>query len=191
MKIYLVEPIGRFFNTEKELLKFITSECSSQKIQVKVVNCAIESETDGDVFFNSATTQIELDTKLNGILGDEYSQSVQKFIQMFKELAPKTPWDSSKIRSSASKVLDQLQITSPTKEDFSKVVKRNSEYILYNVSDSVEWYKAVLNVYSFRKLSDTCRTEKINSLTKGSHWDGHRTPEKMIKNFEKAKNSLK
>jgi homoserine trans-succinylase len=191
MNIYIVEPVGKFFHTEKELLKFLISEKSSKKLKVKVLNYTIEYDNDADVFLNSATEQIELDTKLNGVLGDEYSESVQKFIQMFKDLAPKSPWDSSKIRLSALKVLEQLQITPPTKEEFSKVVKRNSEYILYNVSDSVEWYKAVLSVYPFRKLTETCRTERIHAVTKGSTWDGHRTPTNMLKNFEKAKLSSK
>jgi hypothetical protein len=139
------------------------------------------------MILNSIKEQNSLDTKLNVVLGDEYSQKVQNFIQMFKELAPKQPWDKSQIRTSAQKVLSELETTNPNKEYFSKVIKKNSRYILYCVSNTVEWYKMVLSLYGFKKLAETCESEYIDPITRGSRWNGHRTPDIMIKNFEKAK----
>ena len=106
---------------------------------------------------------------------------------MFKELAPKQPWDKNQIRTSAQKVLSELETTNPTKENFSQVIKKNSRYILYCVSNTVEWYKMVLSLYGFKKLAETCESEYIDPITRGSRWDGHRTPDIKIKNFEKAK----
>ena len=185
MKIYLVKRKNtnvRWFDNDADLTQFLTNAPERiDEYSITTVDATLESELTGDKILSSITEQIKLDTKINAVLGDDYSTKVQKFIDMFKELAPK--------RLSALKVIDQLETTEPTKDKFSKVVKKNSEYILYNVSNSVEWYKVVLDVYGFKKLSETCQTETINSVTKGSLWRGHRTPEIMIKNFEKAKSS--
>jgi hypothetical protein len=69
-------------------------------------------------------------------------------------------------------------------------VKSNSEYLLYNVSDSVEWYQALLEVYGFRKLYETCRIEKM-SIRGYYTFEGCRTPERMLTAFENAKEILK
>jgi hypothetical protein len=195
MKVYLVKLRNtnvRWFDSESELTKFLTDVSENIKDYiVTTIDATPESQMSGDKILKSIKEQIKIDSKINIVLGDDYSAKVQKFIEMFKELAPKSPFDVDKMRLSAVKVLDQLQSTQPTKEQFSKVVKKNSEYILYNVSNSVEWYKSVLDVYGFKKLAETCQTETINSVTKGSLWRGHRTPEIMIKNFEKAKTSIK
>ena len=183
MKIYLVKRKNtnvRWFDNDSDLTQFLINAPENLKeYSVITIDATPESEMTADAILTSITEQNQLDTKLNVVLGDEYATKVNKFIEMFKELAPK--------RLSALKVLDQLEATEATKDKFTKVVKKNSDYILYNVSNSVEWYKAVLEVCGFRKLAETCQTESIDSVTKGSIWRGHRTPEVMIKNFEKAK----
>ncbi len=195
MKVYLVKLRNtnvRWFDSESELAKFLTDVSENIKDYiVTTIDATPESQLSGDEILKSIKEQINIDSKINIVLGDEYSAKVQKFIEMFKELAPKSPFDLDKMRLSALKVLEQLQSTEPTKQEFTKVVKKNSKYILYNVSNSVEWYKTVLDVCGFRKLAETCETETIDTVTRGSTWRGHRTPEIMIKNFEKAKASMK
>lgn len=195
MKVYLVKLRNtnvRWFDSESELAKFLTDVSENIKdYVVTTIDATPESQLSGDEILKSIKEQINIDSKINIVLGDEYSAKVQKFIEMFKELAPKSPFDLDKMRLSALKVLEQLQSTEPTKQEFTKVVKKNSKYILYNVSNSVEWYKTVLDVCGFRKLAETCETETIDTVTRGSTWRGHRTPEIMIKNFEKAKASMK
>lgn len=195
MKVYLVKLRNtnvRWFDSESELAKFLTDVSENIKDYiVTTIDATPESQLSGDEILKSIKEQIKIDSKINIVLGDEYSAKVQKFIEMFKELAPKSPFDLDKMRLSALKVLEQLQSTEPTKQEFTKVVKKNSKYILYNVSNSVEWYKTVLDVCGFRKLAETCETETIDTVTRGSMWRGHRTPEIMIKNFEKAKASMK
>ncbi len=195
MKVYLVKLRNtnvRWFDSESELAKFLTDVSENIKdYVVTTIDATPESQLSGDEILKSIKEQINIDSKINIVLGDEYSAKVQKFIEMFKELAPKSSFDLDKMRLSALKVLEQLQSTEPTKQEFTKVVKKNSKYILYNVSNSVEWYKTVLDVCGFRKLAETCETETIDTVTRGSTWRGHRTPEIMIKNFEKAKASMK
>lgn len=191
MKIYLVKRKNtniRWFDNDSDLTQFlINSPENINDYNVITIDATPESEMTGDMILNSIKEQNSLDTKLNVVLGDEYSQKVQNFIQMFKELAPKQPWDKDQIRTSAQKVLSELETTNPNKEDFSKVIKKNSRYILYCVSNTVEWYKMVLSLYGFKKLAETCESEYIDPVTRGSRWNGHRTPDIMIKNFEKAK----
>lgn len=191
MKIYLVKRKNtniRWFDNDSDLTQFlINSPENINDYNVITIDATPESEMTGDMILNSIKEQNSLDTKLNVVLGDEYSQKVQNFIQMFKELAPKQPWDKDQIRTSAQKVLSELETTNPNKEDFSKVLKKNSRYILYCVSNTVEWYKMVLSLYGFKKLAETCESEYIDPVTRGSRWNGHRTPDIMIKNFEKAK----
>ena len=191
MKIYLVKIKNtniRWFDNESDLTQFLINTPENIKdYNVITIDAKPESEMTGDLVLNSIKEENLIDTKLNAVLGDEYSQKVQKFIQMFKELAPKQPWDKNQIRTSAQKVLSELETTNPNKEDFSKVIKKNSRYILYCVSNTVEWYKMVLSLYGFKKLAETCESEYIDPITRGSRWGGHRTPDIMIKNFEKAK----
>lgn len=191
MKIYLVKRKNtniRWFDNDSDLTQFlINSPENINDYNVITIDATPESEMTGDMILNSIKEQNSLDTKLNVVLGDEYSQKVQNFIQMFKELAPKQPWDKDQIRTSAQKVLSELETTNTNKEDFSKVIKKNSRYILYCVSNTVEWYKMVLSLYGFKKLAETCESEYIDPVTRGSRWNGHRTPDIMIKNFEKAK----
>ena len=191
MKIYLVKIKNtniRWFDNESDLTQFLINAPENIKdYNVITIDAKPESEMTGDLVLNSIKEENLIDTKLNAVLGDEYSQKVQKFIQMFKELAPKQPWDKNQIRTSAQKVLSELETTNPNKEDFSKVIKKNSRYILYCVSNTVEWYNMVLSLYGFKKLAETCESEYIDPITRGSRWDGHRTPDIMIKNFEKAK----
>jgi hypothetical protein len=191
MKIYLVKRKNtnvRWFDNDSDLTQFLINIPENIKdYNIITINATPESEMTGDLVLNYIKEQNSLDTKLNVVLGDEYSQKVQNFIQMFKELVPKQPWDKTQIRTSAQKVLSELETTNPNKEDFSKVIKKHSKYILYCVSNTVEWYKMVLSLYGFKKLAETCDYEYIDTVTRGSRWNGQRTPDIMIKNFEKAK----
>ena len=186
MKVYLIKRKQtniRWFDNDVELTQFLTSEKNKgEKISeysVITVDATTESETTGDNILTQISEQIELDTKLNVVLGDEYAQNVQKFIELFNELATDVP--------SKKQLLTILNSTPATKAEFSKVVKKHQRYFLYNVSPTVEWYVAVLNVCTFKKLTDTCEREYFDPVTRGSRWMGGRTPKNMLENFDKAK----
>ena len=185
MKLYIIDSLNKYFYTEDDLLKFLALEKTriysnkSSSIKVKTVNFEIESEISGNDYLSSSIVKTRLDTRIKAAHGDEYAEKVEKFISEFDRIA--------KDGGSKSRILAHLKVTNPDKKEFSKVVKKYSEYFLYNVSNSVEWYRIVLDVFGFKKLDDICRTEVINPVTKGWRLIGHRTPEKMIENFEKAK----
>ena len=197
MKIYLVKRKNtnvRWFDNETDLTEFLIN--APEKIsdyQVSTINAEIESEMNGLEIFNSLKEQNELDRKINVTLGDEYSSKVQKMISLFEQLCKKDPNDKTKMTINAAKVYEKL-ITTPTEQkEFKKVFKAfNLRYLLYCVSDSVEWYESLLDVYpQVKSLAETRDIEYVDPITRGTSWRGERTPVKMIKNFEKAKASMK
>jgi hypothetical protein len=186
MKIYLVKRKQtniRWFDNEIELTQFLTTEKNKgERISdytVTSLDATLDSSCSGEEILSQVSNQIELDTKLNSVLGDEYSQKVCEFIELFNKLARDIP--------SKRKIQTILNSTPANKTEFSKVIKRHSDYFLYNVSSSVEWYQSLLSIYGFKKLGVTCTMEYYDPVTRGSRWTGCRTPEIMTKNFNKAK----
>jgi hypothetical protein len=192
MKIYLVKRrfgTDRWFEKQKDLLKFLI-ENDSKEITVITVDTTLESEQSRTQTIEQIQDQIQRDSAINTVLGDEFSEKAQRVITLFEKHATRCTWDQSQFTPSGKVVFDKLTTCTRTKADFSKVVKSNSEYLLYNVSDSVDWYQALLEIYGFRKLYETCRIEKM-SIRGYYTFEGCRTPERMLTAFENAKEILK
>jgi hypothetical protein len=192
MKIYLVKRrfgTDRWFEKQKDLLKFLI-ENDNEEITVITVDATLESEQSRTQTIEQLQDQIQRDSAINTVLGDEFSEKAQRVITLFEKYATRCTWDQSQFTPRGKVVFDKLTTCPRTKADFSKVVKSNSEYLLYNVSDSVEWYQALLEVYGFRKLYETCRIEKM-SIRGYYTFEGCRTPERMLTSFAKAKETIK
>ena len=192
MKIYLVKRrfgTDRWFEKQKDLLKFLI-ENSNEEITVITVEATQESEQSRTQTIEQLQDQIQRDSAINTVLGDEFSEKAQRVITLFEKYATRCNRDQSQFTPRGKVVFDKLTTCLRTKADFSKVVKSNSEYLLYNVSDSVEWYQVLLEIYGFRKLYETCRIEKL-SIRGYYTFEGCRTPERMLTAFEKAKEILK
>lgn len=193
MKIYLVKRrfgTDRWFEKQKDLLKFLIESNSNEDITIITVEVTQESEQSRTQTIEQLQDQIQRDSAINTVLGDEFSEKAQRVITLFEKYATRCTWDQNQFTPRGKVVFDKLTTCPRTKADFSKVVKSNSEYLLYNVSDSVEWYQALLEVYGFRKLYETCRIEKM-SIRGYYTFEGCRTPERMLTAFEKAKEILK
>jgi hypothetical protein len=193
MKIYLVKRkfgTDRWFEKQKDLLKFLI-ENNNEEITVMTVDATLESEQSRTQTIEQIQDQIQRDSAINTVLGDEFSEKAQRVITLFEKHATRCTWDQSQFTPSGKVVFDKLTTCTRTKADFSKVVKSNSEYLLYNVSDSVDWYKALLEIYGFRKLYETCRIERLLYNSRYYTFEGCRTPERILTAFEKAKEILK
>ena len=191
MKIYLVKRKNtniKWFESKDQLVEFL-GELGPNPSDYIITELVAETQSivSAGELIEQVKEQAKLETQIGAVLGDEYSLQAKKLVELFIRLAPKSAKNPKQLRPTGLKILDQLQATLAHKESFSGVVKKNSEYILYNVSASVEWYTAVLAVYGFRKLAPTCRTEYSDPLTGGSLWRGARTPQVMLKNFQQAK----
>jgi len=193
MKYYLVERKtnpNRWFDNQKDLTEFLINVIVDEEVNILTIDGDVESVSSKQ-FLNGIKDEVRREGTLNVVFGDDYSQKVEILISKFKELAKRMPNDKTKLSPNSQKALDKLSICERNKEDFSKLVKSLKNFLLYNVSDSVEWYSILLDVYPFRKLDETCLTEVIDKNTFGIKWNGHRTPDKMITNFEKAKLKIK
>lgn len=194
MKRYLItlkKTNIRWFECEKEMVNFLidAGETASQ-YKIEVVECSSIYNTNGKSILDSIILESKRESVISSTFGDEYTQSALKLIELLGKLAQKDPFRPSEIRESAKKIIDKLNACEKTKEKFSKEVKKNSEYLLYCVSNSKEWYSAILATCPIKRLSETCQTEQPHPLTKVLRLVRHRTPEKMIENFENAKKSL-
>lgn len=194
MKIYLVKrqySTNRWFDNEKDLLKFLIEANKDEKISVTTVDADIQSELSRQDTISILQDQVQRDSAINTVLGDDFSQKAQTVITMFEKLAKRCEWDKTAFTDRGKRTYDKLTTCPRTKKDFGKVVSQNSEYLLYNVSDSVEWYSALLEVYGFKKMFETCRLENQVKQTQYYRFDGCRTPDRMLKAFEEAKNKKK
>lgn len=190
MKFYLVKRSGgvdRWFTKQSDLTNFLITVIGDEECQVITLDSEPQIEISHKEFLKQLSDEIQRDSTINVVLGDEYSEKVKILISKFQKLAKRSPLNPTKLTPNGEKVLEKLMTTEQTKEEFSKVIKKNSEFLLYNVSDTIEWYSTLLDVYPFKKLDECCRTEFVSKQTGGVKWNGHRTPDKMIANFEKAK----
>lgn len=190
MKVYLVKRSGgvdRWFESQQELTNFLINTIGDEECSITVLEGNSGDETSAKQFLKQLGDEIQRDSTINVVLGDEYSEKVKILISKFQKLAKRSPLNPTKLTPNGEKVLEKLMTTEQTKDEFSKVIKKNSEFLLYNVSDTIEWYSILLDVYPFKKLDECCRTEFVSKQTGGVKWNGHRTPDKMITNFEKAK----
>lgn len=196
MKIYLVRRKKtniRWFDNEKDLSDFLINAPERvDSYNITTINSSIESEMSGDIVLDLIKKKNKIDSKISISLGDVYATKVNRLIESYEILAKRTPWNPKRMTDSALKVYEKLTTTPPTEKDFKKIGASNLRYLTYCVSDSVEWYKNLLDVYPLiKKLGETCVTEYVDPVTYGTSWRGHRTPDKMIKNFEIAKKSMK
>lgn len=87
-------------------------------------------------------------------------------------------------------ILNKLNLISDL-ETLSKFVKNNSNYFLYETSDSVCWLFCILSVYNFRSIKDSYVKEYIDPNGGASRFGLRTTPDTLKKNFLEAKNILK
>jgi hypothetical protein len=104
------------------------------------------------------------------VLGDELSQKLEKFKSIYLEFAKE---DILKKR-----FLSQLETTPVEKKSLSKLISGWVGY-LFSVNDSVDWFRAILDIHNFRKIEDYYTQEvfysngtsryqnvKVNDITK-------------------------
>lgn len=190
MKVYLLDAYGRgprYFTDEKSLISYLNNDNKRgeliQKHRITVLEAKIESTADGSTYLETyekitrETNQRE--SKLNTVLGDAYSIDVDKFINYIKENAK----DDYMKRD----FLKALELVPVEKKEFSKFISNCSDYLLYQVSDKVEYYKLLLSVHNFRKINERFTVYIYDKSGKICNYSGGITPELNMKNFLLAK----
>ena len=189
MKVYLLDAYGRgsrYFYDEKSLISYLNRDKAANNplhlYTVTVIEAQVEENKDGKDYLESFEKQTRekniRESKLNSVLGDEFTLKVNKLINMVKEVAP------NDIRK--QKFLVALELVPVEKKEFSKFISSWSDYLLYQVDSSVEYYKTILAIHNFRKINDHY-TVVIYDSRGDERYSGGRTKEINKQNFLIAK----
>ena len=132
---------GKVFRTEKAFLSAVREDDDRQLFIFKVE----ESGKAGEMKKNILTSR-ERNDQLKTILGEasKYEEAIMQFKEKFAELAK----DSNEKRA----IERNLKIIGLNKKDFSLMATANKDYLLLEVSHTVEWYQAVLRCHNFAEL---------------------------------------
>jgi len=162
---------GKWFKTEKAFLSSVRDD-DSREVYVYQL---IESGKAGDVKTNTIT-QRDRDDQLKTILGeaDKYEEAISRFKAVFAEMAP--------VSNDKKHVERMLGIIGLNKKEFSSMATSMKGYLLFEVSDTVEWYQALLKCHNFTSLPATSYVRGKGRVTA--------EPER-IENFKAAKESMK
>lgn len=171
----------KIFDDEQSLVKFLGSEKSRSKdisyYKVTVAEVEVISESAAPSYLNSYIESTDRQSKVDAVLGDEFSQKIEKFKSMFNNLA--------KDDIEKSKFMVKLETIPLDKKSYSKLFTSNVGY-LFSVSDSVEWYKTILSIHGFRKMEDSY-TREIFFSNGMSQFRSVRVSESSKTNFALAK----
>jgi len=162
---------GKWFKTEKAFLSNVREEDTREVFVYQLIDSGIA----GDVK-RSTITERDRDNQLKNILGeaDKYEEAISKFNSKFEEIAEDT--------RDKRQILSTLKIIGLNKKEFSNMASGNKEYLLFEVSDSVEWYQTLLRCHNFVSIP----TKNWNRTTGRVE-----TEQSRIDNFKEAKESLK
>jgi len=162
---------GKWFKTEKAFLSSVRDD-DSREVYVYQL---IESGKAGDVKTNTIT-QRDRDDQLKTILGeaDKYEEAISRFKSVFDEMATEC--------SNKRHVERMLGIIGLSKKDFSALATQMKSYLLFEVSDTVEWYQALLKCHNFTSLPATNYVRGKGRVE---------TEPNRIENFKAAKDSMK
>ncbi len=189
MKVYLLDAYGRgsrYFYDEKSLISYLNRDKAANNplhlYTVTVIEAQVEENKDGKDYlenFEKQTREKNIrESKLNSVLGDDFTLKVDKLINMVKEVAPN---DIIK-----QKFLSALELVPVEKKEFSKFVSGWSDYLLYQVDSSVEYYKNLFDVHNFRKINDRY-TIVLHDSRGNERYASSRTNEINKQNFLIAK----
>lgn len=188
MKLYLVYGDGvKVFNKPNEVAQFLTNQQLNRKnishFIVTEIEAQIQSEFHGNDYLTNFQSELALESTLDIVLGDDYGALVKKLKSIIEHLSKDGPQKTA--------FLKKLEITPYQKSNISKLLSSHQNFILYEVpiclEDSVEYYKIVLQLHGFRKISDKFVRE-IYTKSGYLHSRGYCvTPDRVIESFNKAK----
>ncbi len=155
---------GKFFRNQKALMKAINENTNTEVFIFEFKETVLASD-----LFKGTIKERDRDIQIKSILGetDKYEEAILNFKRMLEETAPS--------ERSRNVILEKLRVLGCNKDTFNEIVNnyRMKNYILMNVSSSVEWYETVLRCHNFKSLPSKNLSEEA------------------ISNFKKAKENIK
>ena len=175
---------GKFYQTEKAFLEAMGPDDKRVVIVYEECDRGISGE-----MFDSVVKGKERDDQLKIVLGEanKYEEDIYKFREMFIEICPNVIEKSSIIR--------HLKLNGLNKSSFSSMASKYKNFLLFEISDSVEWYSVLLKCHNFIKLPLTHYKPEYTKSWNGKYTTRrdikNLTEDQRIENFKLAKESLK
>lgn len=162
---------GKWFKTEKAFLSNVREDDTREVFVYQLIDSGVAGEVK-----RSTITERDRDDQLKTILGetDKYEEAISNFRTKFEQIA-----DDS---NDKTKILYELKIIGLNKKEFSNMATNNRNYLLFEVSDSVEWYQTLLRCHNFVSIPTKYYSRGVGRLE---------TEQARIDNFKEAKDSLK
>lgn len=162
---------GKWFKTEKAFLSNVREDDTREVFVYQLLDSGIAGEVK-----RRTITERDRDNQLKTILGeaDKYEEAIANFRAKFEEIATDT--------QSKRYILSNLKIIGLNKKDFSNMATSSKNYLLFEVSDTVEWYQTLLRCHNFMSIP-------VSYYKRGS--GRIETEQTKIDNFKEAKESLK
>lgn len=162
---------GKWFKTEKAFLSNIREDDTREVFVYQLLDSGLAGEVK-----RRTITERDRDNQLKTILGeaDKYEEAISNFRAKFEEIATES--------KSKAHILSQLKIIGLNKKDFSNMATNSRNYLLFEVSDTLEWYQTLLRCHNFVSIPTTYYGRGTGRLV---------TEQSRIDNFKAAKESLK
>lgn len=179
----------KIFSEEKELIKYLSREKPKkvymdgkfrsrlEGIYIETVEINVLDTNIASKYLESYVENNKRHIKLNSVLGDDLSQKVEKFKEMFLSYA--------KDDLNKDKFLSQLEATPLDKKSLSKLISGWVSYLFF-VDNSVEWFKSILDIHNFRKIENSYVRELFDSRGV-SRYVNMVISDTSKENFERAK----
>lgn len=162
---------GKWFKTEKAFLSNVREDDTREVFVYQLIDSGVAGEVK-----KRTITKRDRDNQLKTILGevDKYEEAISNFRAKFEEIAEDT--------QGKRYVLSNLKIIGLDKKDFSNMATGSKNYLLFEVSDTVEWYQTLLRCHNFISIPVYYYKRGTGRIE---------TEQTRIDNFKEAKESLK
>lgn len=162
---------GKWFKTEKAFLSNVREDDTREVFVYQLLDSGVAGEVK-----RRTITERDRDNQLKTILGeaDKYEEAISNFRAKFEEIAEDT--------QGKRYVMSILKIIGLDKKEFSNMASGSKNYLLFEVSDTVEWYQTLLRCHNFVSISTKYYKRGTGRIE---------TEQTRINNFKEAKESLK
>lgn len=166
---------GKVYRSEKEFLSAVRGEKDERQVFVYTL---AETGKAGELK-TSIISSRDRNDHLRCILGeaDKYEEAISGLRTLHSLLAKDSP--------EKRHIEERMSIIGLNKKEFSRMATSLKIYFLFGVSDSVEWYLALLKCHNFATIPNTYYKRAKGTAARVP------TDPKMLENFRLAKESLK
>ena len=167
---------NRIFRSEGD---FVSRVHESDRNEVVVYN-EIERSLGGSLKTH-IVSQRERDEQLTLLIDDDDNSELKK-INDFKNMLTSFKPDATYTKQ----ILNSLKNIGMNKNSFERIVDRHKMYLLYDVSNTKEWYECLLKCHNFMRIPSKRTYDYVNKK-----YIDQIIPQENIDSFKRAKDSIR